>query len=75
MFLLARIATLQAVQSSHDPRVLAWSHIYGRILDIQENETAVEHYRLGENEVGLLFRTSRPNGWIDRSGTEAEEMA
>jgi tetratricopeptide (TPR) repeat protein len=59
-FLLARIASLQgkmeeartdfeqAVQSSHDPRVLAWSHIYlGRILDIQEQrEAAVEHYRL-----------------------------
>jgi hypothetical protein len=59
-FLLARIASLQgkmeearldfeqAVQSSHDPRVLAWSHIYlGRIADIQEKrEAAVEHYRL-----------------------------
>jgi len=59
-FLLARIASLQgkmedaraefeqAVQSSHDPRILAWSHIYlGRILDIQEKrEAAVEHYRL-----------------------------
>jgi tetratricopeptide (TPR) repeat protein len=59
-FLLARIASLQgkmeeartdfeqAVQSSHDPRILAWSHIYlGRILDIQEQrEAAVEHYRL-----------------------------
>jgi tetratricopeptide (TPR) repeat protein len=59
-FLLARIASLQgkmeearldfeqAVQSSHDARVLAWSHIYlGRIADIQEKrEAAVEHYRL-----------------------------
>jgi Domain of unknown function (DUF4932) len=59
VFILARIATLdgkmeearvsfeQAVQSVHDSRMLAWSHIYlGRIYDIQLNRTvAVEHYR------------------------------
>lgn len=59
VFILARIATLdgkmeearvsfeQAVQSVHDSRMLAWSHIYlGRIFDIQQNRTvAVEHYR------------------------------
>lgn len=58
-FILARIATLsgdmeeartdfqQAVQSAHDPRVLAWSHIYlGRIFDIQEKrEAALAEYR------------------------------
>jgi tetratricopeptide (TPR) repeat protein len=58
-FILARIATLsgnmeeaqtdfqQAVESVHDPRVLAWSHIYlGRILDIQSNrEAALAEYR------------------------------
>src|SRR5579863_8621116 len=58
-FILARAATLSgdmegarsyfehAVQSAHDPRTLAWSHIYlGRIFDIQENrEQAVAHYR------------------------------
>jgi tetratricopeptide (TPR) repeat protein len=58
-FILARVATLsgnmeeartdfqQAVQSVHDPRVLAWSHIYlGRIFDIQENrEAALAEYR------------------------------
>jgi len=58
-FILARIATLsgnmeearvdfeQTVQAVHDPRTLAWSHIYlGRILDIQQNrEGAMEHYR------------------------------
>ncbi len=58
-FILARIATLsgnmeearvdfeQTVKSIHDPRTLAWSHIYlGRIFDIQQNrEAAVEHYR------------------------------
>ena len=37
----------KAIQNAHDPRTLAWSHIYlGRILDIQENrDGAVEHYR------------------------------
>jgi hypothetical protein len=58
-FILARAATLsgkmeearisfeQAVQSVHDPRMLAWSHIYlGRIYDIQDKrDVAVEHYR------------------------------
>jgi hypothetical protein len=58
-FLLARIATLagnmeearndfqQAAQSVHDPRVLAWSHIYlGRIFDIQQQrEAALAEYR------------------------------
>jgi len=58
-FILARIATLngkmeearvsfeEAVQSVHDSRMLAWSHIYlGRIFDIQQNrDVAVEHYR------------------------------
>jgi tetratricopeptide (TPR) repeat protein len=58
-FILARCATLagnmeearvdfqQATQSVHDPRVLAWSHIYlGRIFDIQQQrEAALAEYR------------------------------
>lgn len=58
-FILARAATLggdmqgarsyfeRAVQSAHDPRTLAWSHIYlGRIFDIQEDrQQALAHYR------------------------------
>jgi hypothetical protein len=58
-FILARVATLsgnmeearsdfqQAVGSVHDPRLLAWSHIYlGRIFDIQEKrEAALAEYR------------------------------
>jgi hypothetical protein len=58
-FILARIATLsghmeealtgfqQTVQSVHDPRLLAWSHIYlGRIFDLQEQrDAAVAEYR------------------------------
>ncbi len=37
----------RAVQSAHDPRTLAWSHIYlGRIYDGEENrDVAVSHYR------------------------------
>jgi hypothetical protein len=59
VFILARVATLsgnmeearsnfqQAVDSVHDPRLLAWSHIYlGRIFDIQEKrEAALAEYR------------------------------
>ena len=59
LFILARAATLsgdmrsaltyfqRATESAHDPRTLAWSHIYlGRIFDIQENrEQALVHYR------------------------------
>lgn len=58
-FILARAALLskdiqgaqnyfqQSVQSAHDPRTLAWSHIYlGRIFDVQDNrEQALVHYR------------------------------
>lgn len=58
-FILARAATLsgdmqgarnyfeRAAQSAHDPRTLAWSHIYlGRIFDIEdEREQALVHYR------------------------------
>lgn len=37
----------RAVQSAHDPRTLAWSHIYlGRIFDGEDNrDAAVAHYR------------------------------
>jgi hypothetical protein len=62
-FILARIASLsghmeeartsfeQAASSAHDPRTLAWSHIYlGRIYDIQqERGRAVEHYQAALN--------------------------
>jgi hypothetical protein len=58
-FILARIASLsgkmeeartgfeQAASSVHDPRMLAWSHIYlGRIYDIQlDRGRAVENYQ------------------------------
>lgn len=57
-FILARAAILsrdeagarnyfeQAVQAAHDPRMLAWSHIYlGRIFDLEDKrDQAVAHY-------------------------------
>jgi tetratricopeptide (TPR) repeat protein len=61
-FILARASSLQgdmqsarsyferAVESAHDPRTLAWSHIYlGRIFDIQEqHEQALTHDRAAQ---------------------------
>jgi hypothetical protein len=58
-FVLAKVATMnkdivgarknfeQSLQLSHEPRVVAWSHIYlGRIYDLQENrEAALGEYR------------------------------
>jgi tetratricopeptide (TPR) repeat protein len=58
-FILARTATMsrditgarnyfqRTLEVSHEPRLLAWSHIYlGRILDLQEErEAALGHYR------------------------------
>jgi tetratricopeptide (TPR) repeat protein len=62
-FVLARAASLggsmqdakddfmKAANSTQDPRIAAWSHIYlGRILDLQdEREAAVEQYKLALN--------------------------
>ncbi len=58
-FILARTATMsrdmagarnyfqKTLEVAHEPRLLAWSHIYlGRILDLQEErDAAVGHYR------------------------------
>ncbi len=62
-FILARAASLsgdmngartyfeKSLQEGHDPRILAWSHIYlGRIYDLQENrEAALMHYNAALN--------------------------
>jgi len=47
----ARANFEQAASSVHDPRMLAWSHIYlGRIYDIQENRgRAIENYQAALN--------------------------
>jgi hypothetical protein len=66
-FILARTATMKGdmagaqkyfartVETSHEPRVLAWSHIYlGRIYDLQDNrQAALDHYRIALNSGGL----------------------
>jgi tetratricopeptide (TPR) repeat protein len=59
MFIMARAAAVtgdmptarayfdRAASAAHDPRTLAWSHIYlGRILDLQgSRDAALDHYR------------------------------
>ena len=59
LFIMAEAATMnrdmpgarkyfqQALEVAHEPRVVAWSHVYlGRILDLQEDrEAALDHYR------------------------------
>lgn len=59
LFILAQVATAnrdiegartyfqQALQTTHEPRVIAWSHIYlGRIFDLKEDRfAAMEEYR------------------------------
>ena len=43
----ARAYFERALEVAHEPKVLAWSHIYlGRIFDLQEDrEAAMDHYR------------------------------
>lgn len=62
-FILAQVATmnrdmpgarnyfLRALDTTHEPKVVAWSHIYlGRIFDLQEDrEAALGHYRAALN--------------------------
>ena len=59
LFIMAEAATMnkdmpgarkyfqQALEVAHEPRVVAWSHVYlGRIFDLQEErEAALDHYR------------------------------
>lgn len=59
LFILAQVATVnrdmdgarkyfeQALQTAHEPKVIAWSHIYlGRIFDLQEDRfNALDQYR------------------------------
>jgi tetratricopeptide (TPR) repeat protein len=66
MFILAEVATAnrdmqgarsyfeKALQMAHEPKVVAWSHIYlGRIFDLQEDrDSAVDHYRAALNGAG-----------------------
>lgn len=68
LFILAQVATmnrdmegarnyfLRALEVAHEPKVVAWSHIYlGRIFDLQENrDAALDHYRAALTAGGTL---------------------
>lgn len=66
LFILAEVATAnrdidgarsyfeRALQTAHEPKLIAWSHIYlGRIFDLKENrDAALDHYREALNAAG-----------------------
>jgi hypothetical protein len=66
LFILAEVATAnrdlegarkyfeQALQAAHEPKVIAWSHIYlGRIFDLREDRfAAVDQYRAAMDAAG-----------------------
>jgi tetratricopeptide (TPR) repeat protein len=69
LFILAQIATRnkdmegartyfdRALQMAHEPKVIAWSHIYlGRIFDLkEERDVAVDHYRAALSAAGIAL--------------------
>ena len=69
LFILAEVATRnrdmegartyfeRALQMAHEPRVIAWSHIYlGRIFDLkEERDVAVDHYRAAADAAGTAL--------------------
>lgn len=68
LFILAEIATAnrdmegartyfeRALQNAHEPKVIAWSHIYlGRIFDLKEDRfAALDQYRAAMNAAGTV---------------------
>ncbi len=68
LFILAQVATMnrdmqgarnyfqQALDVAHEPKVVAWSHIYlGRIFDLEEDRAAaLDHYRAALSTGGSL---------------------
>jgi hypothetical protein len=68
LFILAEVATHnsdmqgarnyfeRALEVAHEPKVVAWSHIFlGRIFDLQEDRpAALDHYRAAENAGSAL---------------------
>jgi tetratricopeptide (TPR) repeat protein len=66
LFILAEVATVnkdmdsarkyfeQALQTAHEPKLIAWSHIYlGRIFDLKEDRfAALDQYRAAMNVTG-----------------------
>lgn len=69
LFILAQVATRnrdiegartyfeRALQAAHEPKVIAWSHIYlGRIFDLkEERDIAVDHYRAAVEAAGTTL--------------------
>lgn len=69
LFILAEIATRnkdmegartyfeRTLQMAHEPKLIAWSHIYlGRIFDLkEERDMAVDHYRAALNAAGAAL--------------------
>jgi tetratricopeptide (TPR) repeat protein len=67
LFILAEVATQnrdidgartyfeRALQTAHEPDVIAWSHIYlGRIFDLKENrDAALDQYRAALDAAGV----------------------
>jgi len=51
----ARTYFERALQIAHEPKVIAWSHIYlGRIFDLkEERDVAVDHYRAALSAAGV----------------------
>jgi hypothetical protein len=50
----ARTYFQRALQTAHEPKVIAWSHIYlGRIYDLREDRfAALDEYRAALNAAG-----------------------
>jgi hypothetical protein len=53
----ARTYFERALQIAHEPKVIAWSHIYlGRIFDLkEERDVAVDHYRAALDAAGATL--------------------
>jgi tetratricopeptide (TPR) repeat protein len=52
----ARTYFERALENAHEPKVIAWSHIYlGRIFDLKEDRfAALDQYRAALNAAGML---------------------
>ncbi len=79
LFILAEVATHnsdmqgarsyfeRALEVAHEPKVVAWSHIYlGRIFDLQEDRAAaLDHYRAAvERRLGIARGQGRGRAGI-----------
>ncbi len=65
----ARTYFERALETAHEPKVIAWSHIYlGRIFDLKEDRfAALDQYRAAMNAAGTASRSEA--GGATGSGT------